>query len=445
MHVVIILTLISSANAITFWNLIQSELDLSNLKLSTDCGSILKFMSSHGFLKSIFPDVSGKQPTTIDILDGTFSSFGHYDECLRIRIPFINDTNEIKSKYCNLKFIPNPTDVSHHLDPLIRRIVKNLKFWGSQFKITIGTCLPVECSDQDVRRAYRDWESPDELILFDTNSEILCDQLDDSAFDNFSGFQWICLFYSTFLITLIALARIRNVIRSGGISRSINSFKDHSAPQTEENEIHFITSLLIAFVAFVNCCLPVNDPTAFSKYKSLISDGSDTLGSFSVQVLLSDQLSSALFLLSGISLTVSTGKSSLMDSLKFLTRKYFMLIFLYLTTVAINVSIVPIIGSGPQFKELMIQSVSNCEKYWWKLPFMANYDGSTDCLVQLWFIPILMQLTVIGVIVLSVIRWHETSGLLITFMVMMAGNGSFRIQFIGTQIGPRIDDTRTRL
>lgn len=78
----------------------------------------------------------------------------------------------------------------------------------------------------------------------------------------------------------------------------------------------------------------------------------------------------------------------------------------YLTVIGFAI-VVPLIGDGPMWPEMVTKRVGeSCRRSWWaNLLFINNYLGQSDiCLPSSWFISILMQLFFVGSIIIVLVR-----------------------------------------
>lgn len=107
-----------------------------------------------------FMDASASLPS--GLLDGTFSSFGDYDQCLQIS----GSQKELEGKYCIVKLDFKASD----------DLGKHLTF----FPLNVGTCVPQACTPQDVRFLFQ--ETLDESVISVASDAIFCDTQDSIGF-----------------------------------------------------------------------------------------------------------------------------------------------------------------------------------------------------------------------------------------------------------------------
>lgn len=442
----IMLYAVTCSTSIQLWDMITDNKDqLHKYVLTTECGDALSFITKEKFLSRSFVKFSGQSLDLPDVLDGTFSSLGQYDECLSLKIPYSNDSHDINGQYCNLKFIPNPTDVSHQLDPLIRRVQKIHKFLGAQFKVNIALCLPDVCSQNDVTRIFRVSESNDALLLFDTNSDIICDTSHYHVLSGYNNFQLVSLSFVIIIASCVTICSLMDVIASHpavdnrvtenrwnkfilifSARQNFNCLMFHES-NDRDFDLDIMKSVLMMIVVMIHSAIGT-DLRTIQKFFKAVSEGSSSMERLLFQPFLNDNLQSGFLCISSIVLVINFGKclkenSSLLNIIKFIIKRWIRFTIIYLSAVAIHVSILPLFGSGPQFREFISHTVDSCSSGWWRvLLTISNYDDLFHmCLHQTWYFSAYIHLMMIGTIVLLLMFRYETIGLLTSFVIIIMG------------------------
>ena len=94
-----------------------------------------------------------------------------------------------------------------------------------------------------------------------------------------------------------------------------------------------------------------------------------------------------------------SSKETMKKSIKLVAYKWFKSIPVMMAVIAIQIGIVPFIGSGPAFTEVTQSSIKRCHQTAWKNLFMLQNQNSYDCCVQIsWNIAVEFQLFIIALI-----------------------------------------------
>ncbi|OQR80043.1 nose resistant to fluoxetine protein 6-like, partial [Tropilaelaps mercedesae] len=101
-------------------------------------------------------DASGKLPN--GLFSGTAATFGHFEQCLAVRIGDLDDGG-FRGKYCYVKTtapnLPRPaynsSEIVQDHESILNWFYGNA-YWIQQFGTRLGACVPSLCTDKDMNK-----------------------------------------------------------------------------------------------------------------------------------------------------------------------------------------------------------------------------------------------------------------------------------------------------
>ena len=390
-----------------FWDSVFKS-DISTRSISPKCLKSLQNAKADQLESFRYIDSSGNVP--IGLLAKNTISFGHYDQCLEIP----------GSKYCNLKY--KVLDKSENDSQIFAKIVKPLgqDIEGLDNRFVIGVCLPETCSPYDIVEIITRSQSL-QILSLDLESQIFCDTINESWFGldetKYGLMQHISL---TYLISIVLISSIATLIGSWRISnvfsisrnlRKITKSLEHDESRNFQMDV-FKLSLMSMIIA-LHIVAGLTDPRNVIRTSSNYKQGLDWL--VSIQFIWLQPFNNALlmttsFNISGYSSYLLVKKAiisgenqfraKLIVAFKLIAYKWFKSVPLMMTVIAIQVGLIPLLGSGPMFTDATQDIVRRCQNNWWKhFLLLHNEDGLEGCMWITWNLSTEFQLFLIAIAV----------------------------------------------
>ncbi|GFT13903.1 nose resistant to fluoxetine protein 6 [Nephila pilipes] len=84
-------------------------------------------------------------------------------------------------------------------------------------------------------------------------------------------------------------------------------------------------------------------------------------------------------------------------------------------------TLVPLMGSGPAFHDVMSKFVYPCFRYWWRNAlFIHNfYDTTNACMLHTWYISVDLQLYLLSLVVVLPILWSKRIGIFLNILIVV--------------------------
>ncbi|XP_074601669.1 uncharacterized protein LOC141855493 [Brevipalpus obovatus] len=411
-------------------------------------------------------------------LDGTVTSLGDYDECLRVEFPkFYGDETATVGKYCILRLnfpVPRkPARIRYH-EPLVNLNGTNLHetVWSHLAKhinsvytvkgFRFGVCLPSTCSVEELEPIIRRFAEPALQMPIELGPEEDCSVRDEWPEMTTSSMSTFIVSAILFTMLVIGTA-VYNESRSNdretqdddNIFRSkialIRGFFDCFSVQAnskplimmssqyaghQQEQQNLVISAVHGIVAITILALIIGHTCFFGAFYQ----SSSFLNRWTVDIPInSSRLTSQLFFnshllieilffISGFLLVTSVfpklGQPKLgLHYLRYMGEKW-----LRYSAITIGVTlfyfILPFTGSGPMFKSEVYREVINCEANWWpNLIGIGNWCGPMEgmCAPQLWLFSVDLQLHLLVPIILITYHWNEKIGFVVNVLFILTG------------------------
>ncbi|XP_076352304.1 nose resistant to fluoxetine protein 6-like [Tachypleus tridentatus] len=394
---------------------------LKTINVSEDCyQSVMTVLTSFGKMETWSTkmiDSNGRLPS--GLLEGTLTSLGSYDQCLDIISPNTSHyVTTFQGQYCSVLFRPplparspkylsiaagvkilsnfsKPGEVFHHL-------AQNAQFFYFA-ALRIGICVPSTCTIHDVQKIATKVGGWLKLKGSVQNCEVKSSvQLTARQIVS------ICILSAILflVVTGSALDVYRNVLRKknqaapeekqgkmeeffGCFSLRSNFLKLFSTKSSEQTikSIHGIRFLTIIWIIMAHT---VNE--YHYGMMSGVFNLKTQVGYFDNQFLVQASISvDTFFCISGF-LTMyyvwfyTGGKAEKLNVWKFILIRYFRLTPPLVLTLCI-LFILPLLGSGPVWSEVLMPYVEGCYSTWWRnLLYINTLYEPVKCLGQTWYI-----------------------------------------------------------
>lgn len=432
----------------------------SDLKLSSSCMStfIKMFVDIRKLKLPVIKLLDSMAKPPYGLLRGTFSIMGDYDECLEVRATKKGEVAHTKQEeyyhgqYCMVE-LEFPRSIASTLDDYNNKRV-NISAFGklapfiaefsatnfakNYFTYKIGVCMPSTCSMEDLQEI---------LGLVPVNFlPMRVKHCDDGEVKQLNTDQIVFIV----VLVLFGILVISGTIFEAWLYLRYSTFKGYHKDK--------IPQFLLAFSIYGNTKKLLKSERSSSGADIPIINGMYVCGTFLVVIYhtyfmpffldfsshgasLGDYLKDwkftllstmgisieAYFLFSGLFLVYPRyrreQKEVKINVFRILIRRYLRLCPSMLVILGIIV-FVPLISSGPVWPEIFGVAAKNTRKWWWTYALMFNnfLEVKDQNFLYLWFIPCLMQITIIGAILLWIISKCQTFGIFLTIATGAACN-----------------------
>ncbi|KAG8186314.1 hypothetical protein JTE90_007335 [Oedothorax gibbosus] len=402
--------------------------------MSTKClSSFLKYVSGLTNVKvwalRMF-DATSKPPA--GILEGTFSDFGSFDQCLDIEVPKSNGALEFRGAYCAVearrRMPPMPSNFSmakqKYAKPL-DTIGKELKIAGMAFfylNIRMGVCVPSLCSLQDMQGIAQKIST---IVPMDVTIP-QCYVKEENHFRPIH-IAVISILSVLFLVCLIGsfvdyqswkspeqkLSPLKSALQCFSIPTNFTRLMSSSKGSEELKALHGIRALSMAYIILGHTYVYTNfqllrGPSLVPKWFNRLSLGVILNGWLSVETF---------FVLSG--LLTSYAVLKILDKTKgkisvsmYILRRYIRLTPALLLTMGL-VFFLPLLSSGPFWYERVDPEIDSCTRNWWtSVLYISNWTPlKTICASHTWYLSADFQLYVISIVFIYLLHRSPKLGL----------------------------------
>ncbi|XP_023211197.1 nose resistant to fluoxetine protein 6-like [Centruroides sculpturatus] len=399
-------------------------------------------------------DSFGKLPA--GVLGMTQWIQGDYDQCLSIEIPrnkkiTNSEKKHVGGKYCALKIglsnsIMNITKSIHHFEnnsliKLAKDIVKPAKL-GDFFKnaakmkmgIRLDVCIPNTCSDNDLK-SIGNW-------IFGTAVDLnveYCKTKDEKL--KYTNGQLISLTVLCIFIAWVSMATLAEILmRFDIMSSKMNNSKifEYILIASPFTSLHKLCLTNIdestKSMCGVRCLVIINAvlghtyalvmivKTVAEKYSNLIK----AMDFFAYEILLEAfTMIESFFFYSGFMvmyLRQKRGKNSAKQYIISLVKKIFRFTFPVIFVLGFAI-LLPLLGDGPHWHRVIDQA-EYLENNWWKyITHVHIYIAfeQKKFFNVIWFMSVLLQLSIIASLLLYVKDRWPRSGSLVIVLLMLTG------------------------
>ncbi|GFR06706.1 NRF domain-containing protein [Trichonephila clavata] len=374
-------------------------------------------------------DAMAKPP--FGLFRGTFSIMGDYDECLDVSankrgdIPKTKEDEFYHGQYCTVEADFPPKLLQAMLDlgngnanhtefGKIGSILKEFpaaNFAGNYFKFLIGICLPSTCTQADLKEILK--LVPVDFIPLNVR------RCEDGRSKVFNVDQIVFLTVLALIALLVVIGTVidgyqhlkhkdskgerKNRLLQFFVAFSLytNTKKLVHIEKNSGSEISCINGMYVLGTALV-----VIYHTYFLPFFTLFSSNAANLGTylkdieFTLIVTMGISIE-AYFLFSGLLLVYPrfrrNEKHPKINVIKIILRRYIRLCPSLLFILGLIV-VLPLVGSGPVWTDIFDKAADNTRKWWWTYVLMFNnfLAVKDQTFLYLWFIPCLMQISIIG-------------------------------------------------
>ncbi|XP_067139818.1 nose resistant to fluoxetine protein 6-like [Centruroides vittatus] len=441
----------------------------SEIKINKKCStSLMKVFFGLRRLKNWalkMMDAMGKPPS--GILDGTMTTFGAYDECLRIKaLEDRPDKSKIlfKGQYCVIEGRPKMPPKPHERQ-LTRQLidVKNVNssnlfnsmlkysFVFHFMKLRYGICIPSTCSKLDLQNIIHGV-----LRIYKLNFDVSVPRCETEVNFDLSILQIVILCCISAIVMLIICGTLLDLIHHSNNSKirilahirfvfcsfslRLNGSKLISTKTATENlkVLHGIRVLTLSWL-ILGSSFAFFNPQHYKGLRLI----RDTVKDVSFQTVLNAWISiDSFFFMSGLLLMYITYKGVEEKNGKicityFLFSRFIRLIPVLLAVIC-SLLLLPIVGSGPVWEEFVGSRVEKCQENWWATLLFINNWISYDnmCLQVSWYTSVDVQLHILSLIILIPFFKKRKIGIAIGVFLIIACSLTIVIYMVLTDMFP---------
>ncbi|KAL1440572.1 hypothetical protein MTO96_001128 [Rhipicephalus appendiculatus] len=408
-------------------------------------------------------DASGKLPE--GLLEGRMASIGSYDECLDLIAEY--KTQELyRGKYCTVflssghnvqEMFNNETDASAHLSTLLRhpkrmtRIVYRVSPQSRKFRL--GVCVPSVCTLDDVQNVVAHTSSKSIGAKTQVSRCVVKEDVSISGLQVFLIIA-LCVLVSIILVATVLDMRVEdnaqkalpgagcltNCLLSFSFARNLRRLTDPVEPP-ELGAAQGVQAISMAWLICGHTYFLTENTHMFSGLlRAYDNISSDILFSPFVNYTLA---ANTFFLVTGLFLAYKCELYSYKSVFSILLQKYFREVrkkkeqeekgyhaasleegvlandlcvghsmtppFLAVLSVLL---LLPLTSDGPFWQDYAGAEIERCSAVWWtNLFYISNFwNAESMCLFVTWYPATVIQYTIIGLILLIVIKRNAKIG-----------------------------------
>ncbi|KAM7303678.1 O-acyltransferase like protein-like [Ixodes scapularis] len=370
-------------------------------------------------------DASGKLPE--GLLEGRMASIGSYDECMDLVAEY--KTKELyRGKYCTVmlssghdvqEMFNNESDAAAHLSTLLRHPKRMTKIVyrvaAASRKFRLGICVPSVCSLEDVQNVVAHTSAKS----IGARTQVTRCEVKQAA--HVSGLQGFLIFSLCLLVCLVLVATVLDVRSednaqkalpgAGFLTNCLLSFSFTrnlgrlTSPQEPEalGAAQGVQAISMAWLICGHTYFLTENTHMFSGLlRAYDSISGDILFSPFVNFTLA---ANTFFLTAGLFIAYKAELSSYMSVAAFLVQKYFRMTPPFLLVLSLLL-LVPLTSDGPFWKDYAGVEIERCSSVWWtNLFYVSNFWSAEQmCLFVTWFPSTVMQYSVVGLLLLILIK-----------------------------------------
>lgn len=359
------------------------------------------------------------------MLQGTYTSFGSYDECLEINF----DNSKTQTQYCTLLFSNSlPPRVAYHnvlhpvtifrnatkkgLDNDLALYLASKAHFMYYMPLRLGVCLPTDCSTKEVEQIAQ--VAGNKLAL---KAKVKHCEDKEALKPPHSSYQIISIMVLALAISLVVIGTcidcfdlcnysptpaFRPFLLAFSMGRNIKSLVNTETSDGDISCLHGMRVLLISWIIMGHVFLWIN----YSQF-SRSFQVSELVTPFWVQGFLHVNIGvDAFFFISGLLTIYATWKMTGGNLKKLNLFGYFTARLLRLTPAYIifiaGTFMLPYFGSGPLWRDVIGYEIHNCELTWWSnLIYLHNIFGIENiCMIHTWYLSIDMQFHFAAIVVI---------------------------------------------
>ncbi|XP_037522288.1 nose resistant to fluoxetine protein 6 isoform X1 [Rhipicephalus sanguineus] len=399
-------------------------------------------------------DATGKPAD--GLLEGTMAFVGAFDECLDTVVWDEHDSSRLvfRGRYCTAQVAPkftlrdlfhNESQAHNELATYLpkKAMLKNaLRIPGNHVIFRVGLCVPSTCSKDDIERMVKYT-----VKQMDMKAEVTeCLQRDENKPLSVIQITVITLLAAFLSLTIIGTVTDITIKerrhpkapaseKHGRPLEALLCFSAYSnarklfAPEDKPDSLralHGIRFLSMTWIIFGHSYFFIEHVQPF---RGLFNGHEMYSDNFFFSGVINFTLAvDSFFFISGL-LVVYTNWKELTESngrlnvIRFLFNKYWRMMPPLLLSLGL-LFLMPVLGDGPFWNDIMGTEIRLCEKSWWSNLLLINnfWDSKEMCLVATWYLACNFQFFVLSIFILIPLYNWPTVGLTATFLLLLAGS-----------------------
>ncbi|XP_037269308.1 nose resistant to fluoxetine protein 6 isoform X2 [Rhipicephalus microplus] len=357
-------------------------------------------------------DSIGRPPS--GILDVTMSDYGDYDQCLEVVSLTRSGDEDFRGQHCNIQVEhPHIPALTKHAIARLPQILKEDSVYKdvlltytrlqTSIAVRVGICVPSTCSKDDVFKmlnpAVANLKLGVSVAECETKGIITLTEEQLVAICMFGLLGTVLLLGTLLEIVLNIIERPsfcesfrkkadKSVLATFGVFRNLKQLLTTEDVPSAMQCLHGIRVITMFWVVLSQTYLNV-EFQAVRGLKFLIP----AVESLFFQVIVNGLLAvDTFFFLSGLLLAMNVIRSLDKKNVKKQTLGIFLYRYLRLTPGCMMLlcffTLVPLLGSGPIWKEKILPEVDACRRNWWAVLLNVNNFVHSErmCLPSLWYI-----------------------------------------------------------
>ncbi|XP_013781189.2 nose resistant to fluoxetine protein 6-like, partial [Limulus polyphemus] len=424
----------------------------SSVGLSGSCySSLLKLTFGVRRLRSWairMLDASGK--ITAGILDGSFTDFGSYDQCLNVVVSNRKSKGiSFRGKYCFLQVHPEFPSGSIPPDSKLQetafREISEIAKYLSEVDYLTALCVPSTCTTEDIEKLAK--KALQDVV------RVSVPHCEDKSENELTKEQISVLSLLGTILLLVVLGTILdlwkhyhsdkglkskegtvswqgqvfNILISFSIFTNGKELLNTKIRSGNLGAVHGMRFLTILWVILAHTYMFPN----FSIFKRLV-DFRDAPKSVSFLAVWNSWLQvDTFFFLTGLTLTYTSMKklavtNGRLDIVRYVAHRYWRLTPPLMLVISL-IFLLPLLSSGPLWYKVVEPQIQNCRDTWWaNALYVSNFMGLYNvCFGPTWYLAADMQMYLISPIVLiALYRWPRIGiglaalGMLVSWVVI---------------------------
>ncbi|XP_015907619.1 O-acyltransferase like protein-like [Parasteatoda tepidariorum] len=415
----------------------------SQLNISSQCnGGLLQLVNGIRKLKSWaikMVDANGRLPS--GSLEGTLTDLGEYDQCLDVEQPKRNKHVNIRGKYCTLELKPTlpalqnsvtlNTKVLDFGNIPIDSVLSDFAHGSALFHfmvMRIGVCVPSPCVADDIREMASALlkTAPVEVSVRNCETKEVT-HLTIPQYIVIMIFSIIAIFILTGTVAdlytsrnpigIFDIERVPQSLLAFSLSLNLKKLLKCSRAKSKLGAVNGIRCLSLMWIVLAHTY-------GFGHRQGLarLNQAKTYMDDIFFQIITNAWVSVDTFFLLGGLLVATSNLKLIEKSGRNISYASHIIHRIWRLTPPVAATLglmflLPLIGSGPLWRDMVGQKVSNCEQRWWQvfLPINTWVDFSNMCLLHTWYVASDMHFYCLAPLALTVLYKWPTFGFSLLF------------------------------
>ncbi|GFT13910.1 o-acyltransferase like protein [Nephila pilipes] len=420
----------------------------SKLNLSTECvKECFQLVSGLKSLKKwAFSFVDSTSKSFDGILSGTVTSFGEFDQCLETVVPHPKQKDNIlfEGQYCSVEirfrvppkkrryyFYDHVTELENFTGTEVLKFFTEKAHFMYCSSILIGVCIPSGCTDKDLNQILT---LAAEKLHIDAEANHCETKQKEKKFLRIQIFGILCICFLASLVFLGTWIEARSVSKSdhSKLYRILLSFSMISnlkrlfSTETSIENFSCIQGLRVLTISWVILGHAYFFAGFFKmSYRTLFRAHDAATEPIAQMIINGSEAVDTFLFMGGMLVCYFTVKLVKIQKKKFhlglfVLHRLWRIIPVYYF-ILLCATLVPLMGSGPAFHDVMLNSIYPCFEYWWRNAlFIHNfYEATNICMLHTWYVSVDLQLYLLSLVVVLPILWSKKIGIFLNILIVV--------------------------